>query len=77
MIVLTEAMFIRVGDRIVNAGNTGDTTPTVFKVEEIDGCGWGNNVCCWLRLSGSDSRGVRHEVFERLPLNTPVYKVEQ
>lgn len=73
--MLTEAMSLQVGDRVVNCGNTGDTTPTMFRVEEVDGCGWGNSVRCWLRLTGVDSRGVRHEIVERLPLNTPVYKV--
>lgn len=73
--MLTEAMRLQVGDRIVNCGNTGNTTPTVFRVEEVDGCGWGNNVRCWLRLTGTDARGMRHEIIERLPLNAPVYRI--
>jgi len=73
--MLVEAMRLQVGDRIVNCGNTGNTTPTAFKVEEIDGCGWGASAQCWLRLTGVDSRGIRHDIVERLPLNAPVYRI--
>jgi hypothetical protein len=75
MTVLELAVHLRVGDRVVNCGNTGDSSPSVWTVAEVDGCGAGPKVRVWLRLVGVDRRGVRHEQVEVLGLFTEVYVI--